>query len=106
VGTGLTYEDLRDHLYPRLARRDYGEHTLVPDAPPAPPAPPSGPEARRLGTAAENRLLALVLRPGESLARDRAILRRRVREVMFDESGRFRPTEDRRQRWSAHRGLG
>jgi len=102
VGTGLTYEDLRDHLYPRLARRDYGEHTLRPTAPP--PAGPDG--SRRLATAAENRLLALVARPGESLTRDRAALRRRVREVMFDEAGRFRPTEDRRQRWAAHRGLG
>ena len=101
VGTGLTYEDLRDHLYPRLARRDYGEHTLRPTG-----ATAGQDGSRRLATAAENRLLSLVARPGESLTRDRATLRRRVREVMFDESGRFRPTEDRRQRWAAHRGLG
>lgn len=100
VGTGLRYRDLRDHLYPRLARRDYRDETLtggpVPDVPAA--------DARRLATAAENRLLALVARPGESLARDRAELRRRVRDVLFDGAGRFRPTEERRRRWEQHRG--
>ena len=104
VGTGLRYHDLRDHLYPRLARRDYRDETLVPGLPAGPAA--GAAEARRLATAAENRLLALVARPGESLARDRAELRRRVREVLFDGAGRFRPTEERRRRWSEHRSGG
>jgi hypothetical protein len=97
AGTGLHYADLRDHLYPRLVRRHYRDDTLLDGA--AGP-PPTGAEARRRATTAENRLLTLVARPGESLARDRAELRRRVREVLFDESGRLRPTEERRRRWA------
>ncbi|HET6953517.1 MAG TPA: hypothetical protein VFI47_24275 [Acidimicrobiales bacterium] len=114
VGTGLGYADLRDHLYPRLARRDYRDETLTGDRPAdgdptaarsaaEATAARSAAEARRLATAAENRLLALVARPGESLARDRSELRRRVREVLFDDAGRFRPTEERRRRWAEHR---
>ena len=52
---------------------------------------------------AEDRLLALVVQPGESLARNRAVLRRRVRDTLFDADGRFRPTEERRERWAEHR---
>ena len=58
---------------------------------------------RRLRTQAEDRLLALVVRPGESLARNRAVLRRRVQDTLFDADGRFRPTEGRRERWAEHR---
>jgi hypothetical protein len=100
AGTGLHYADLRDHLYPRLVRRHYRDDTLL-DGAGATSPPPRGPEARRRATAAENRLLTLVARPGESLARDRAELRRRVREVLFDDRGRLRPTEERRRRWAS-----
>jgi hypothetical protein len=107
AGTGLHYRDLRDHLYPRLARQDYRDETLLAGAERAAGAPPPcGTEARRLATAAENRLLALVARPGESLSRDRTALRRRVREVLFDNRGRLRSTEERRRRWAAARGAG
>ncbi len=103
VGTGLRYPDLRDHLYPRLARHDYQDETLTRGTEPGDQAATPAGSERRLATAAENRLLALVARPGESLARDRAELRRRVREVMFDDAGRFRPTDERRRRWAEHR---
>ena len=107
AGTGLRYRDLRDHLYPRLARRDYRDDTLMADGAATTAAPAAeGAEARRLATAAENRLLALVAAPGESPARDRTALRRRVREVLFDDAGRLRPTEERRRRWAAARGAG
>jgi hypothetical protein len=107
AGTGLRYRDLRDHLYPRLARRDYRDDTLMADGAAATAAPAAdGAEARRLATAAENKLLALVAAPGESLARDRTVLRRRVRELLFDGAGRLRPTEERRRRWAAARGAG
>src|SRR5262249_6902110 len=105
AGTGLRYRDLRDHLYPRLARQDYRDETLLPGAESAAGTRPAcGTEARRLATTAENRLLALVAGPGESLSRDRTTLRRRVREVLFDDGGRLRPTEERRRRWAAARG--
>lgn len=98
AGTGLTYGDVRGWLHPRLARREYPEGALG-----GPPPRNAAVSARRTSDAAENRLLALVARPGESLTRDRPALRRRVRAIVFDDSGRFRPTEERRRRWHEHR---
>jgi hypothetical protein len=100
VGTGLTYEDLRAYLHPRLSRRDYPDDVL------GGPAPGAGATTPKQATdAAENRLLALVALPGESLARDRAAMRRRVRSILFDASGRYRPTDERKQLWEQHRAL-
>ncbi|HEX6420457.1 MAG TPA: hypothetical protein VFZ77_18295, partial [Acidimicrobiales bacterium] len=98
AGTGLGYEDVRAWLHPRLARREYPDAALG-----GPPAGPPARTPRQARDAAENRLLALVARHGESLTRHRAVLRRRVREVLFDDGGRFRPTEERRRRWQAAR---
>jgi hypothetical protein len=109
VGTDLTYEQLRDYLYPRLDRRDYCDETLLDATSPGPAVGPEPAEndepadSKRLANEAENRLLALVSRPGESLARDRSVLRRRVRGILFDGAGRFRSTEDRRRLWAEHR---
>jgi hypothetical protein len=97
VGTGLSYDDLRGYLYPKLARRGYADDTLRAGG------DPDDTVSRRQREDAEQKLLALVARPGESLARHRAVLRERVRETLFDESGRFRPTEERRRRWEEHR---
>jgi hypothetical protein len=99
VGTGLTYEDLRAYLHPRLARRDYPDDVL------GGPAAGTGATPKQATDAAENRLLALVARPGESLARDRAALRRRVRSILFDTSGRYRPTDERKRLWEEHRAV-
>jgi hypothetical protein len=98
VGTDLTYDDLRGYLYPKLARRGYADDALRADS-------GSGGEAisRRQREDAEQKLLALVVRPGESLTRHRTVLRERVRDTLFDETGRFRPTEERRRRWGEHR---
>lgn len=98
AGTGLSHEDVHDWLHPRLTRRDYPAEALG--------GPSRGPDAttpRSARDRAENRLLALVARPGESLTRDRATLRARVRAIMFDDAGRFRPTEERRRLWHEHR---
>jgi hypothetical protein len=96
VGTGLTYEDVRGYLYPKLARRGYADDTLRADG-------EEGALTRRQREEAEHKLLALVARPGESVSRHRAVLRERVRETLFDETGRFRPTEERQRRWEEHR---
>jgi hypothetical protein len=100
AGTGLSYDDLRAYLYPKLARRGYADDTLR-----AGHEAGGGEDAedRRLRAEAEARLLALVARPGESPGRHRAVLRQRVRDTLFDEHGRFRPTEERRERWVEHR---
>ena len=107
AGTGLGYEELRAYLYPKLARRGYADDTLRPGGPGSggerDGGEGDGVEDSRLRAEAEFRLLALVARPGESLIRNRAALRRRVREVLFDEQGRFRPTEERRERWAGYR---
>jgi hypothetical protein len=95
VGTGLSYDDLRGYLYPKLARRGYAEDTLRTGA--------DDTIGRRQREDAEHKLLALVARPGESVSRNRAVLRERVRETLFDETGRFRPTEERQRRWAEHR---
>jgi hypothetical protein len=96
AGTGLSYDDVRGYLYPKLARRGYADETLRADG-------GSDTISRRQREDAEHKLLALVARPGESLTRHRAVLRERVRETLFDETGRFRPTEERRRRWEEHR---
>jgi hypothetical protein len=97
AGTGLTYDDVRGYLYPKLARRGYADETL------RAAGGGSGTISRRQREDAEHKLLALVARPGESVTRHRAVLRERVRETLFDETGRFRPTEERRRRWEEHR---
>jgi hypothetical protein len=99
AGTGLSYGDLRAYLYPKLSRRGYADDTLRDRAGEG----DAEVADRRLRAQAEDRLLALVVRPGESLARNRAVLRRRVRDTLFDTDGRFRPTEERRERWAEHR---
>jgi hypothetical protein len=96
AGTGLSYDDVRGYLYPKLARRGYADETLRADG-------GSDTISRRQREDAEHKLLALVARPGESLTRHRAVLRERVRETLFDETGRFRSTEERRRRWEEHR---
>jgi hypothetical protein len=93
AGTGLDHEDVGAFVRPRLARRGYPADVLG-----GGPAP-----TRAARDAAEDRLLALVARPGESLRRQRAELRARVRAVVFDEAGRYRPTEERVRLWARHR---
>jgi hypothetical protein len=110
AGTGLTFDDLRAYLHPRLARRDYPREVLGgPDAGGdgralgARDAGDEAARARRAREVAENRLLALVAMPGESPARHRARLRERVRGVLFDPAGRYRPTAERVRLWEQHR---
>ena len=93
AGTGLDHEDVGAFVRPRLARRGYPAEVLGGGAAPT----------RTARDAAEDRLLALVARPGESLRRQRAELRARVRTVLFDEAGRYRPTEERVRLWARHR---
>jgi hypothetical protein len=98
VGTGLTYDDLRGYLHPRLARRDYPDDVLG-----GPSRDDGSTTPQQARDAAEDRLLGLVTRPSESLARHRSVLRARVRSILFDHSGRYRPTEDRKRLWEEHR---
>jgi hypothetical protein len=60
--------------------------------------------ARRAGAAeVEQRLLSLVVRPGEDVQADEDALRRRVAAIVFDERGAYRPTDERARRWRRER---
>ena len=98
AGTGLAYDDLRAYLYPKLSRRGYADETLR-----SPAGNPGDAEDRRLRPRPRAGCWPWWPGPGESLTRHRAVLRQRVRDTLFDEYGRFRPTEERRRRWDEHR---